>query len=306
MARSNTSNPTPVVLVTGASSGIGLATVRHFAGEGWNVVGTTRREDDPFASASNVRTVRMEQSDPASIERVVAEAAVAWGRLDVVVNNAGYCLMGPLEACTMEQIRAQYEVNVFGLIGVTQAALPHLKRAVADRPGGAGIVNVASISADNGYPFNAAYSSTKAAVMALTEGLNVELDCVGLFAKAVLPGFIATDIFTKLDAPDAMPAAYHRLWEQFVGMQATVKGFAPEQVARTIFGAATDGQAGLARYYPTADAAAVPSAKRMMGQARYWRTFRRALLNGPSWMQRKMAPQGTKDVTVELPRIEQA
>jgi NAD(P)-dependent dehydrogenase (short-subunit alcohol dehydrogenase family) len=299
---------TPVALVTGASSGIGAATVRRFLKAGWRVVATTRSEGDSFADLSNdaltrLKIVRMEQADSASIEKAVAEAAAAFNGLTVVVNNAGYCLMGPLEAVSMEQVRAQYEVNVFGLMAVTKAAMPHLRHAAAVAPRSAGIINVASISADNGYPFNAVYSSTKGAVMALTEGLNVELDAVGLFAKAVLPGLIATDIFRKLDAPAAMPDEYHALWEQFLGMQSSVKGFAPEAVADTIFVAVTDGKADLVRYYPTPDAAGVPRAKRMMGQAGYWRVFRRALLNGPSWLQQKMSPIGSRDVAIVVPKI---
>ena len=284
------------VLVTGATSGIGEATVRLFAEQGWNVVATTRRDDrSQFADLANVRLIHMEQSDPASVETAVAEAAQAFGGLDVLVNNAGYCLMSQLEDTPMSKIRKQYETNVFGLIAVTQAVLPHLKAT------GGGIVNVASISADNGYPFNSVYSSSKAAVMGLTEGLNVELSCVGVSAKAVLPGFIATDIFTKLDAPDTMPEAYRPLWSQFTTMQRAVKGFDPVLVARSIFEAATDGKADKVRYHPTPDAAGVPKAKRMMGEARYWRVFRRALLDGPNWLQRKMSPQGTRDVKVVLP-----
>ncbi|MEJ6394536.1 SDR family oxidoreductase [Gymnodinialimonas sp. 2305UL16-5] len=303
MAKLHPSSASPVVLVTGTSSGIGEATVHRFARKGWRVVATTRRNEEPFADLPNVRSVYLEQADPASIKRAVAEATEAFGRIDVLVNNAGYCLMGPMEAVSMEQIRAQYEVNVFGLIAVTQAALPHLKRAATDRPGKAGIINIASISADNGYPFNAVYSSSKGAVMSLTEGLNVELEVVGLYAKAVLPGFIATDIFSKLDAPETMPDSYHPLWEQFSDLQSEVKGFTPEQVAKTIFKAATDGKADKVRYYPTPDASSVPRAKRLMGQDGYWRTFRRALLEGPTWLQRKLAPSGNRDVTIVLPRI---
>lgn len=286
------------VLVTGTTSGIGRETVRRFAAAGWDVVATSRREGRPFPDLPKVVVVQMEQGDPASIDRAVAEAANAFGRLDVVVNNAGYCLMGPLEASSMDQIRRQYEVNVFGLMGVTKAALPFLKVTQG------GIVNVASISADNGYPFNCVYSSSKAAVTVLTEGLNVELNSVGVFAKAVLPGLIATDIFTKLDAPEKMPVAYLKLWQQFLGMQRDVKGFAPEQVAHTIFKAATDGKVDRVRYYPTPDGSSVPTAKRLFGQDGYWRTFRKALLEGPTSLQKMMAPRGTRSVNIKIPKIE--
>lgn len=303
MPPANQSIIRPVVLVTGSSSGIGAATVHRFSRSGWRVIATTRREHNPFENQTNVRVVRMEQTDPASVAEAITSVAEAEGRIDVLVNNAGYCLMGPLEAVTMAQIRCQFEVNVFGLIEVTRAALPYLKRAAADRLGQAGIVNIASISADNGYPFNAVYSSSKGAVMSLTEGLNIELYAVGLFAKAVLPGLIATDIFTKLDAPDAMPEAYDPMWKKFTGMQSEVMGFAPEMVAETIFEAASDGKADKVCYYPTPDAASVPRAKRMLGQDGYWRTFRKALLDGPSWLQRRVSPRGDRDVRIVLPQI---
>lgn len=304
MPPTHRSSISPVVLVTGASSGIGAATVRRFSRSGWRVIATTRHDNDSFEDLTNVRVVRMEQTDPASVAEAITSAAEVEGRIDVLVNNAGYCLMGPLEAVTMAQIRRQFEVNVFGLMEVTRAALPYLKRAAADRPGRAGIVNVASISAENGYPFNAVYSSSKGAVTSLTEGLNIELHAVGLFAKAVLPGLIATDIFTKLDAPAAMPEAYHPLWKQFTAMQSAVMGFAPEMVAATIFEAANDGKAHKVRYYPTPDAAGVPRAKRMLGQDGYWRTFRKALLDGPSWLQRRFAPRGQRNVRIVLPSID--
>lgn len=142
--------------------------------------------------------------------------------------------------------------------------------------------------------------------MSLTEGLNVELSVVGLFAKAVLPGFIATDIFSKLDAPEAMPDAYHPLWKQFVDLQSEVKGFSPELVAHTIFNAATDGKMDKVRYYPTPDAASVPRAKRLLGQDGYWKMFRRALIDGPTWLQQKMSPTGNSPVRIVLPQIERA
>lgn len=287
----------PTALITGTSSGIGAEAVRVFAAAGWNVVATTRRPERGFADAPNIATLVLELQDAEAFEGVVAQAAARFGGLDLLVNNAGHCLMGPLEATSLEQLRRQFEVNLFGLIGLTQAALPHLRRS------GGGVINVASISADNGYPFASVYSASNAAVMALTEGLNVELGAVGVFAKAVLPGLTATDIFTKLDLPAAMPAAYLPLWRRFLALQAARKGFEPGLVARSIFEAATDGRVDKVRYYPTPDARLVPVARRLLGQAAYWRSFRRALLAGPTPLQRWMAPQGTRAVTLRIPEF---
>lgn len=288
----------PTILITGTSSGIGAAAVRVFAAAGWNVAATSRRAETSFPDWPRVAVLRLVLEEPDACRDVVAQAVERFGGLDLLVNNAGHCLMGPLEATGLERVRRQFEVNVFGLIGLTQAALPHLRRAQG------GIINVASISADNGYPFASAYSASKAAVMALTEGLNVELGPVGVFAKAVLPGLTATDIFTKLDLPEAMPAEYLPLWRRFLALQGAQKGFDPALVARVILEAATDGRADRVRYYPTPDARLVPIARRMLGQGGYWRSFRRALLEGPGRLQRWMAPRGTHAVKLRIPEIQ--
>ena len=287
----------PTILITGTSSGIGAEAVRVFAAAGWNVAATSRRAETRFPDWPGVAVLRLVLEEPEACRQAVAQAVERFGGLDLLVNNAGHCLMGPLEATGLERVRRQFEVNLFGLIGLTQAALPHLRRA------GGGIINVASVAAENGYPFGSAYSASKAAVMALTEGLNVELAPVGVFAKAVLPGLTATDIFTKLDLPTAMPAEYLPHWRRFLALQGGQKGFDPALVARVILEAATDGRADKVRYYPTPDARLIPLARRMLGQAGYWRSFRRALLEGPSPLQRWMAPRGTHAVKLRIPEI---
>lgn len=281
------------IFITGVSSGIGAATARLFAERGWNVVGTVRRAADaaPSQSWSNVRILTLDVTDPEAVATAAQAAMSAFGRIDVVVNNAGYFQMGPLETSTMDQIRAQYETNVFGLIGVTKAFLPHL------RAQGSGLfVNVASTSAENGYPFGSVYSSTKGAVALLTKALNVELAAVGLNAKAVFPGLHATRIFTKVDMAESVPEGYRSLLRRFVRMQGSVRGSAPEVSARVIWTAATDGRDDRVRYYAGPDATSIPSAKRLMGGAGYWRFFRRTLLEGPGWLTRLMTPQGTAAV----------
>jgi NAD(P)-dependent dehydrogenase (short-subunit alcohol dehydrogenase family) len=284
---------TSTIFITGVSSGIGAATARLFAGKGWNVVGTVRRPEDaePWANLQNVRILILDVTDPEAVAGVVEKAFAVFGRIDVVMNNAGYFQMGPLETSTMDQIRAQYETNVFGLIGITKAFLPLL------RAQGSGLfVNVASTSAENGYPFGSIYSSTKGAVALLTEALNVELAAVGLNAKAVFPGLHATRIFTKVDMAESVPEGYRPLLRRFVQMQGAVRGSEPDVSARVIWTAVTDGRDDRVRYYAGPDATSIPSAKRLMGGAGYWRFFRRTLLNGPGWLTRLMTPQGTARV----------
>lgn len=283
----------PTLFVTGVSSGLGEATARLFAKRGWNVVGTVRRDGDgaSLEEAPNVRILRLDVTDEAAVAAVAVEACSAFGHVDVVVNNAGYFQMGPLETSTMAQVRAQYETNVFGLIGVTKAFLPHL------RAQGSGLfVNVASVSAENGYPFASVYSSTKSAVATLTEALNVELAPVGLRAKAILPGLHATEIFTKVDAVDEVPEGYRPLLRRFFELQGAAKGSPPEVVATAIWTAATDGRDDKVRYYAGPDATSVPLAKRLLGGAGYWRFFRGTLLEGPGAVARLLTPKGTAAV----------
>lgn len=281
------------IFITGVSSGIGAAAARLFSNKGWNVVGTVRRAEDGtlWNDHKNVRILNLDVTDAESVAGIADMAFAAFGRIDVVVNNAGYFQMGPLETSTMEQIRAQYETNVFGLIGVTKAFLPRL------RAQGSGLfINIASISAENGYPFGSVYSSTKGAAATLTEALNVELAAVGLNAKAVLPGLHATRIFTKIDVAPSVPEGYRPLLRRFIKMQQSVRGSEPKVAAKVIWTAATDGRENRVRYYAGPDATSVPLAKRLIGAAGYWRFFRRTLLNGPDALTRLMTPQGRAKV----------
>jgi NAD(P)-dependent dehydrogenase (short-subunit alcohol dehydrogenase family) len=283
------------IFITGVSSGIGAATARLFAERGWNVVGTVRRAEDAalWRDAPHVHILTLDVTDERAVEGIAEAAFAAFGRVDVVVNNAGYFQMGPLESSTMEQIRAQFETNVFGLIGVTKAFLPRLREQ-----GSGLIVNIASTSAENGYPFGSVYSATKGAVALLTEALNVELAPVGLNAKAVLPGLHASRIFTKVDATAEVPEGYRALLSQFISMQGSVRGSEPRVAAEVVWTAVTDGRADRVRYYAGPDAVSIPLAKRLMGGAGYWRFFRKTLLNGPGPLTRMMTPQGTASVAL--------
>jgi NADP-dependent 3-hydroxy acid dehydrogenase YdfG len=120
------SNPVGTVLITGCSTGFGEATARLFASRGWNVVATMRRPEtgSALAALDNVLVTRLDVQDQSSIERAIAAGIVRFGRLDVVVNNAGFGLFGVFEATSRERVLEQFEVNVFGLMDVTRAILP--------------------------------------------------------------------------------------------------------------------------------------------------------------------------------------
>lgn len=278
-----------VIFITGVSSGLGEATARLFADSGWKVVGAVSKAEDAekFADRPNLRILNLDVTDQEAVLGVADDAMAVFGRIDVVVNNAGYFQMGPLETSTMEQIRSQFETNVFGLIAVTKAFLPHLREQ------GSGLfINIASTSAENGYPFCSAYSASKGAVALLTEALNVELASVGLNAKAVFPGLHATHIFTKVDIAPNVPDGYRPLLQQFNRVQQSVRGSESDVAAKVVWRAVNDGRDYCVRYYAEPDASAIPGAKRLLGAAGYWRFFRKTLLNGPGARTRLLTPQG--------------
>jgi NAD(P)-dependent dehydrogenase (short-subunit alcohol dehydrogenase family) len=287
------------VFITGTNSGFGRATVELFADRGWNVIATMRRVEFAhlFAHQANVRVLQLDLNNEASMSSVAMQAINVWGQIDVLVNNAGYFQMGPLETSTMAQIRAQFDTNVFGLIALTKALLPHF------RARGAGmIINVASLSAEQGYPFAVAYAASKGAVAVLTEALHLELDGLGIGVKAILPGQHATDIFTKIDAAASIPDAYLPLWRTFTTQQGAVRGSQPVGVAQAIYRAATDERRDQVKYYVGPDATLIPRAKRLLGQARYFRVFKQLLLGPPRPWLTNLMPQGDTPVAVRLDR----
>src|SRR5229473_2199193 len=163
-----------VALVTGASSGIGAATARAFAGAGLRVALCTRRKDRLEQLAAELTT----QGAEATVHAVAAR----WGRLDVLVNNAGRGFAATLEQTTAEELRALMELNVVAVLGATQAALPIMRRQ-----GSGHIINVSSVVGRRAVPYRAAYSATKFALGALSEALRVELTGTGIAVTLVYP-----------------------------------------------------------------------------------------------------------------------
>lgn len=211
------------VLVTGASSGIGEATVRACAAAGARVAGLARRTQrlQVLADEVGAAAVTADVTDAGAARAGVDEAAAALGGLDAVVNNAGALSVSTVAEGDPADWQRMLDVNIFGLLVVTQAALPHLRSA-----GRGDVVNMSSMSGRR-VP-NAAsgvYASTKHAVHAITEGLRLELHPDGIRVSVVAPGLVATDL--AADAPAT--AARDRLAD----LQADI-GLAPADVARQI------------------------------------------------------------------------
>ena len=178
-----------VVLVTGASSGIGLATAEHLLARGHTVYGAARRvERMSDLEAKGGTALALDVTDDASMEAAVASVLEAEGRIDALVNNAGYGSYGALEDVPLDEARRQFEVNVFGLARMTQLVLPGMR----ERRSGT-IVNVSSIGGKIYAPLGAWYHATKHAVEGLSDALRLELHEFGVDVVVIEPGAIRTE-----------------------------------------------------------------------------------------------------------------
>ncbi|MFC8362965.1 oxidoreductase [Streptomyces griseorubiginosus] len=181
--------PTKTALVTGASSGIGEATALKLQELGYTVYGAARRTDRLHSLTDRgIRPLAMDVTDDASMQAGIEKIVTETGRIDVLVNNAGYGSYGALEDVPLEEARYQFEVNVFGAIRLTQLALPHMR---ARRSGT--VVNVTSIGGKIHTPLGGWYHGTKFALEALSDCLRVEAKPFGIDVVVIEPGGIATE-----------------------------------------------------------------------------------------------------------------
>ncbi|MGW4961835.1 SDR family oxidoreductase [Nonomuraea sp. NPDC004186] len=198
---------TKIVLVTGASSGIGQATAMRLAREGHHLVIGARREDRLAAVAESIRNEggsvevrRLDVTDRADVTRFVDTAAKQHGRVDVIVNNAGVMPLSRLDSLLVDEWERMIDVNVRGLLHGIAAALPHFQRQ-----GGGHFVTVASIGAHGVVPTAAVYCATKYAAWAITEGLRQELD-PSIRVTTVSPGVVESELADTITEPGAQEA----------------------------------------------------------------------------------------------------
>jgi short-subunit dehydrogenase len=186
-----------VVIITGASAGIGRETALAFAREGAHVVLAARRDERLHAIASECErmgvravAVKTDIAVTADVERMVQAAVDAFGRVDILVNNAGFGFSGTIEETTEADMREIMDVNYFGAFNAIRAVLPIMR---SQRRGH--VVNVSSVVGKFAFPYHGAYSATKFAMIGLTESLRGELDGSGITATVVLPGSTRTEFF---------------------------------------------------------------------------------------------------------------
>jgi NADP-dependent 3-hydroxy acid dehydrogenase YdfG len=178
------------ILITGASSGIGKATAIHFQQKGWNVIATMRspEKDTELKELENVLLEKLDVLDLESINQAIQNGIEKFGKIDALVNNAGYGAYGPLESFPRENIIKQFNTNVIGLMDVTKAIIPHFR---TNKEGV--IVNISSIGGQMTFALGSLYHGTKFAVEGISESLHYEMKEIGVKVKIVEPGMITTD-----------------------------------------------------------------------------------------------------------------
>lgn len=267
------------IFITGASSGIGQATARHFQANGWNVIATMRApsEDNALANLDNVLVTRLDVTDAASIPVAVAAGIERFGKIDVLLNNAGYGAYGALEAFSMERIRRQFDTNVVGLLEVTKGVLPHMRKMRSGT-----IINISSIGGQITFPLGTLYHGTKFAVEGLSEALHYELEPLGIRVRIVEPGMIKTnfggrsfDFAMDKDLSDYAPTteAMGRLFGKLASSPSE-----PETVAQVIWDAANE-QGDRLRFRAGADAERLLDARKSQDDGTFIRGIK-TLMNG--------------------------
>jgi NADP-dependent 3-hydroxy acid dehydrogenase YdfG len=220
----------PVALVTGASSGIGAASVRRLVGRGYRVAAVARRADRLAALAAEfdgaVLPLAADVTDAEQARAVVTRTVAELGGLAALVNNAGIMLLGPFDASPPGDWRQMFELNVLAMMTLSQEAIPHLREAADGARAIADIVNVGSVAGRVARPNFAAYNASKWAVTAFSEALRQELAPDGIRVSVVQPGAVDTELLSHVD-----PGFRERL---AAGPLGSVRRLAADDVADTI------------------------------------------------------------------------
>ncbi len=238
------------ILITGASSGIGRATAKFFAEKGWNVAASMRapEEETELKKIEGIRVYKLDVTKEEDIRSIIPSVLKDFSRLDVLLNNAGYGAVGPLEKSTDREVRQQFEVNVFGVISLTREAIP-----VFRKQGNGLIINVSSVVGRLTVPLYTMYSSSKWALEGFSEALQYELKQFNIGVKLIEPASTKTDFHKR-----SLNVFKNEKIEGYDDLEETVltgmkkrnkKASEPEVVAKTIYKAATDGKEKL-RYAP--------------------------------------------------------
>ena len=275
-----------VALVTGSSSGIGYETAILLAKSGFHTYASMRNleKSKSIAEISNteklpLEIIQLDVNDDRSVKEAIDKIVAEDNRIDVLVNNAGYGLFGSLEDLSIEEIKAQFETNFFGVIRVTQKVLPIMRKQNSGT-----IVNLSSVGGRVGVPVLSAYQSTKFALEGLSESLSYELEPFGIRVVIVEPGFIRTNIMNSsimakraVDRESTYFSLMQKVENHFKSMMDNPSTSQPQEVANVILQAITSENPQL-RYTAGNDAATVMQAKKTMSDSEFGNLIRQQFL----------------------------
>lgn len=242
------------IFITGASSGLGKATAKLFAAKGWNVIATMRRPENEteLNLLDNITLLPLDVTNLDQIKKTT-QSAIALGDIDIVFNNAGYGLVGPMEAITDKQLLRQIETNLLGVIRVTQSFIPYFREKKSGL-----FISTTSIGGLVAFPFFSIYHATKWALEGWSESMAFELNQFGIRIKTISPGSTKTDFASRSLDVASQPEydqTYENYMKAFLSPEVLESLSTAELIADVVYEAATDGKDKL-RYVAGADAQA--------------------------------------------------
>jgi NAD(P)-dependent dehydrogenase (short-subunit alcohol dehydrogenase family) len=257
------------IFITGASTGLGKAAAKLFQSRGWNVIATMRnpQAETELTQLENVTLLPLDVTSMEQIQSTVKKA-LEISDIDVVFNNAGYGLIGPLEALEDDQILKQLDTNLLGVIRVTKEFIPYFREKKSGM-----FITTTSIGGLLAFPLSSTYHATKWALEGWSESLSFELNKFGIDIKTVSPGGIKTDFISRSLDTGTKPEDQEMIDSMFSNTESIMEGASePETIAEVVYEAATDGKKQL-RYIAGEDAKALYAQRLEIGAEAFREEF---------------------------------
>jgi NAD(P)-dependent dehydrogenase (short-subunit alcohol dehydrogenase family) len=261
-----------VALLTGASGGIGLATGLALIRAGFRVIGTSRHAA-PNEVRQGIHMLRCDVTDDESVRQAVEDVVARTGRIDVLVNNAGRSLIGGAEESSVRQAQSLFDINVFGIVRMTNEVLPIMRKQGKGR-----IINISSVAGFLPGPYTALYNATKHAVEGYSESLDHELRTFGIHVSLVEPAFTRTALEENGEQPDRISSVYEtgRSAMNSTWRNSIAAGDPVEAVAEKVVEAATDKLPRI-RYTPGKTAGRLRLMRRFVPEKLFEKSFRKQM-----------------------------